>query len=480
LKLYERRLVFEKEHTVPGVRNHIVILPIVECVAPIAYSFTMRALSEAGGKISFSGEPGIDTRIKFLSHGYGCTHIGPEKILVEESMLLLLLNPSIGGIVVFELGCGSFGFRMNSEFIARVRPDTPVIYVRVQPRSYPSTKSIIATCNIDGEGCSEEAVEYSELYDHYAAAFKSLLQKVLGGKRRQWDQGEAIPKIRLGVINGASNPSSIISNMIIGRLMEKYIMEENSVVVEGQFSELVPEKIMRMTGGDPILQDKLMRIFRRSLTFKQAPEQPEPTPGNIKGGIATLEVKQVMTTLRVPFHDGIVDPTVRLNVIGLEDMISTGRLLFKNINSGKYGEAARIVNRILGYGRYRRGILLVESAGYDPMTGNILAMLGVQAIFFTTGLGTPWGALIPTIKVTADMHAWRRFGGPRGFIDYYIDLSEPIEKILSSLQGLLARIISGEPARHEHYQPLISVGFGDKSIPVETYNLTLQQIYMRA
>ncbi len=479
--VYERKYrIGPGEATLPGFRNDIVVLPIVECTAPLAYGYTLDALSKKHSPAprGSSGNPPI--RLKFISHGYGCTHIAPERILVETSLTLLLQNPVFGGIIVYELGCGAFGFKENVEYLAHLRPDTPLIYVRIQPRSYPSIKSLITYCNLGGKECVEEEIAYDEVRDRYGELFNKLLETVASKKRAGWRKDRVLENTRLGVINGASNPSSIISNKTIGELMGSMIEWYGLTVAEGQFSELVPEKIMRLAAGNHAVESKLMEMFKRSLTFKQAPGQPEPTPGNIRGGIPTLEVKQVMTTLRVPYAEIGLPTGIGLKAISIEDMIRRGRELIKNIKKGLYEEASLKMEELIGLKGFRRGLILVESAGYDPMTGNVLAMLGVQAIYFTTGLGTPWGSLVPTIKVTADKHAWERYGGPNGFIDYYIDPSKGSGETHRDLEELLLKVIGGEWLRHEYNQLLLEYRGGNRVIGWETYNLTLQQLYMRA
>ncbi len=480
LRVYPRKYrIGGGEHVLPGIRNDIAVLPIVECVAPIAYGYTMDGLLVKYRVRPRDGSKS-NVRVKFLSHGYGCTHIGPERILVETSLLLLLQNPVFGGLVVFELGCGAFGFKKKVEFTAWMRPDTPIIYVKIQPRSYPSLRSIITHCNLEGDGCRSEELEYSKVKGRYIELLHELLEKTQSKRVVEMNPEKALRDLRIGVINGASNPSSIIANKTIGELAAKLVDEHGLVVVEGQFSELVPEKVLRLARGDRSIESKLIGMFKRNLTFKQAPEQPEPTPGNIRGGIATLEIKQVMTTLRVPFiEEGL--GTSSFKVISLEDMLRNGRKLINAINNNHFNEASRIYEEHVGITSYRRGLVLVESAGYDPMTGNILAMHGVQAIYFTTGLGTPWGSLVPTIKVTADQHAWKRYGGPRGFIDYYIDPSRKASIIHRELKKILLDTINGSWLKHEYNQELFQLEDKDGSrIGWETYNLSLQQLYMRA
>ncbi len=458
-------------------RRNIFILPIVECVAYIAYNYTYKFLYEKTRPIHSDR---VDLSVKMLSHGYGCTHVGPERILVEESMILLLLNPVVSAGIVFELGCGAFSFERDVEFLASVRSDTPYLYVRVHPQSYRALKSIVVACNIDHPGCERVEVDYGNLYNIYSSYFEKIVSRVAGMERVVIPLRRALENSRLGVINGASNPSSIITNRVIGEFMEQMITKYNTTVIEGQFSELVPEKILRLARGDKELEQKLMEMFRRNLSFKQAPEQPEPTPGNIRGGIASLEMKQVMTTLRVPFNEGIVDPTIGFDAVSLGELISSGRRLIKNIKEGRFREASRILVGLLRYNGFKRGLILVESAGYDPMTGNVLAMMGVNTIYFTTGLGSPWGGLVPTIKVTADKHTWMRYGGEEGFIDYYIDLSRSRGGIMDDLESILVETYSGGRVRHENIGVLGRYLYGNYVIGVETYNLTLQQIYMRA
>ncbi len=90
-----------------------------------------------------------------------------------------------------------------------------------------------------------------------------------------------------------------------------------------------------------------------------------PAPGNIEGGITTLEDKSL----------GCVQ---------------------------KAGTAP--VTGVIPYGSriQKKGLHLLESPGNDMVSTTALAAAGAQIILFTTGRGTPLGAPVPTIKISSN------------------------------------------------------------------------------
>src|SRR5690606_36571692 len=103
---------------------------------------------------------------------------------------------------------------------------------------------------------------------------------------------------------------------------------------------------------------ELVNGFKRYFTDHGEPVSENPSPGNIAGGITTLEEKSL----------GAVQ---------------------------KAGHA--IVTDVLRYGERvaKRGLNLLEAPGNDAVSSTALATAGATAILFTTGRGTPLGFPVP-------------------------------------------------------------------------------------
>jgi altronate hydrolase len=132
-----------------------------------------------------------------------------------------------------------------------------------------------------------------------------------------------------------------------------------------------------MFGAEQILMDRATdeRVFDRTVhmvnDFKRyfldhgEPVSENPSPGNLAGGITTLEEKSL----------GAVQKAGRAVV---SDVIPYG---------------ARVTSP---------GLTLVEAPGNDAVSCTALAAAGATAILFTTGRGTPLGFPVPTIKIASN------------------------------------------------------------------------------
>ncbi len=90
-----------------------------------------------------------------------------------------------------------------------------------------------------------------------------------------------------------------------------------------------------------------------------------PSPGNIAGGITTLEEKSL----------GAVQKGGRAPVTGVL----------------RYGESVS-----------RPGLALLEAPGNDAVSSTALVAAGANLLLFTTGRGTPLGFPVPTLKISSN------------------------------------------------------------------------------
>jgi altronate hydrolase len=155
----------------------------------------------------------------------------------------------------------------------------------------------------------------------------------------------------------------------------------------------------------------LVNGFKAYFTDHGEPVSENPSPGNIAGGITTLEEKSL----------GAVQ---------------------------KGGHA--IVTDVLPYGgRVRRaGLTLLEAPGNDAVSSTALAAAGATAILFTTGRGTPLGFPVPTIKIASNSDLAAR---KPGWIDFDAGrvLDEGMAPVAEDLLAEICAIASGRETAAE-------------------------------
>ena len=134
-----------------------------------------------------------------------------------------------------------------------------------------------------------------------------------------------------------------------------------------------------LIGTEPILSQRcknrevsrqvLQMIADYEEDFKRVGENPRsgnPTPGNIAGGITTLEEKSL----------GCI-----------------------------HKAGSSIINEVVGYAEpiHEKGLVVMDTPGQDIASIIGMAAAGAQAVIFSTGHGTPTGSgIIPVIKLTAN------------------------------------------------------------------------------
>lgn len=76
-----------------------------------------------------------------------------------------------------------------------------------------------------------------------------------------------------------------------------------------------------------------------------------------------------------------------------------------------------LVKGVLAYGEpiKENGLNLLQAPGNDLVASTALALSGAHMILFTTGRGTPFGSMVPTIKISSNQELYEQ---KREWIDY--------------------------------------------------------------
>jgi altronate hydrolase len=180
---------------------------------------------------------------------------------------------------------------------------------------------------------------------------------------------------------GSDGFSGITANPLVGAFSDRLTAMGGTTVL----SE-VPE----MFGAETILMNRAVNqeVFEKTVQlingFKEyfaAHNQTiyeNPSPGNKKGGISSLEDKSLGCTQK----GGTSSVTDVLN----------------------YGDRVKT-----------KGLNLLSGPGNDGVATTVLAAAGCHIILFTTGRGTPLGTVVPTVKVATNSEL---FSKKRNWMDF--------------------------------------------------------------
>lgn len=358
-----------------GTRNELWILPTVGCVGRL------------GERLAASAErsrpPQVDG-IHAFNHPFGCSQLGDDLEGTAAIIASLALNPNAGGVLLLGLGCES---NQLDALLARIPPDRRA-RLRVL-RAQSETDEFAAG----------------------GALIAQLLEDMAGDRREEVPLSE----LRLGVKCGGSDAmSGLTANPLIG-LMADAVTDAGGAAILTEIPEIFgAETLLLERAASRDVFDRLGALvngFKRYFLDHGEPVSENPSPGNIAGGITTLEEKSLGAVQK-----GGLAPVC--DVIG-------------------YGERVSVP-----------GLTVLEAPGNDAVSTTALAAAGATITLFSTGRGTPLGSPVPTVKIASNRALAQR---KPGWIDF--DAGTVLDAGMArAAEALLARIVaiaSGEPARNE-------------------------------
>jgi altronate hydrolase len=358
-----------------GTRNEIWIFPTVGCVARTA---------QRVAELSMARHAGAVDGIYAFTHPFGCSQLGDDLAGTRALLAGLAAHPNAGGVVFIGLGCES---NQMSALLAAV-----------PPAARARIRHVIAQDAADETAAGLAAVD--ELVTVASAARRQPLP---------------LSRLRLGLKCGGSDGfSGLTANPLLGRLSETVAAAGGGVILTEipeifGAEQLLLQRARSQTVFDAGLQ--LVADFKQYFRSHGEPVSENPSPGNIAGGITTLEEKSL----------GAVQKAGRVPLTGV----------------ARYGSTAA-----------GPGLTLLEAPGNDAVSSTALAAAGANLILFTTGRGTPLGFPVPTVKIASNSALATR---KPAWIDF--DAGPALDGQLETLDAaFLARIIaiaSGQPTAAE-------------------------------
>ena len=338
-----------------------------------------------------------------LTHPYGCSQLGADHEMTANLLAALARHPNAGGVLVVALGCEnntleSFKARLNSSTPQHLNSSTPqhlnIRFLRAQDPG-----------------------------DEFERG-KALIAELLANRPQERvpvPASELVVGLKCG---GSDGFSGLTANPLVGRFSDWLVARGGATVLTE-----VPE----MFGAETLLMKRcrtravfdrcvaMVNDFKDYYTRHNQVCYENPSPGNKAGGISTLEDKSL----------GCVQ---------------------------KGGSAP--VEDVLGYGEpvKAHGLSLLTGPGNDLVASTVLAAAGCHLILFTTGRGTPFGTVVPTMKIATN--ATLAAAKP-----HWIDWDAMTNPDTDSFAAKVLAVASGEPARNET--------LGDRGIAIFKDGVTL-------
>lgn len=313
-----------------GIRNEIWLIPTVGCINPVVEDVARIASEQYANRL-------IDGIFGYV-HPYGCSQLGGDLIQTQKILSSLVTHPNAGGVLVLGLGCennnlGAFQKILGDFDSSRVR------FINLQ-----DTEDDIA----DSLALIAELVTRAEADQRQPAPISKL---VLGLK-----------------CGGSDGYSGITANPLLGVMSDRVVRAGGTALLTEVPEMFGAETILMARAVDETIFGRIVRLVNEFKAYYQQHDQPvyeNPSPGNLAGGITTLEEKSL----------GCIR---------------------------KGGRAP--VTAVLDYGsrQTRPGLNLLNGPGNDLVSTTALAAAGAQLVLFSTGRGTPFGGPVPTVKVASN------------------------------------------------------------------------------
>ncbi|MCH5343986.1 MAG: altronate dehydratase [Acetatifactor sp.] len=325
-----------------GVRNEIWVIPTVGCVNNVASAIAKQANAFVKGSVE---------EVIAFPHPYGCSQMSDDQENTRQILADLINHPNAGGVLVLGLGCENSNIDVLKPYIGDY-----------------DEKRVKFLVSQESEDEIADAVEI----------IKGLIDYASGFQREPISVSKLVVGMKCG---GSDGLSGITANPLVGRFSDMLISKGGTTILTE-----VPE----MFGAETILMNRcaneelfnqtvdLINDFKKYFKRYDQTIYENPSPGNKKGGISTLEDKSLGCTQK------------------------SGSALVKGVLA--YGETVKTP-----------GLNLLSAPGNDLVASTALAAAGAHIVLFTTGRGTPFASPVPTVKISTNS---RLAGKKSNWIDF--------------------------------------------------------------
>ena len=360
-----------------GARNYVAVIPSVTCANDVAQAICRQ----------------VQGTITYLHH-QGCCQMPPDLERVTDTLISLGKSPNLASVLVVSLGCeGTDHERMVREIAATGKP---VEIIHIQELGGVS-KAIQAGTDIA----------------------RRMVIAASGMQRQPVDVSNIVMAIKCGA---SDTTSGMASNCVIGYVADK-LVDLGATVIFGETTEFIGgEHLLARRAVSKEVGDKILEIVEKMEARAKAigcdMRKGQPTPGNIAGGLSSIEEKTL----------GAI------------------------VKSG-----TRPIQGVLDYPEFvtnEKGLWIKDTPGREPEILTGMAATGAQFMMFSTGRGAPQGfPSMPGIKVCGNPNTYQRMEQDMDLNAGLIITGEKtIDQVGEEAFAKLLRTLSGEMTKNEAIQ----------------------------
>jgi altronate dehydratase large subunit len=325
-----------------------------------------------------------------IMHHQGCCQLPPDLNMITDSLIEIGRNPNAGAVLVVSLGCeGVDTDRLEQEIRATGKP--------------------VERINVQELGGTSNAIKQG------VDMVQKLARQISGIQRQTVD----LSRLTMGIKCGASDTTSgIASNPVIGYVADK-LVDAGGTVIFGETTEFIgAEHILARRAKDKEVADNIyaivQRMEQRAKSMGVDMRQGQPTPGNIKGGLSSIEEKSLGAIVKSGTREiqGVLEYT------------------------GKPSST---------------GLWIKDTPGREIEVLTAMAIGGAQVILFSTGRGAPQGfPTVPVVKICGNPLTYERMSNDMDINAGAMILGEKsLEQVGEEAFSMMLRVLSGEVTKGE-------------------------------
>lgn len=365
-----------------GARNYVGVIPSVTCANDVAQAICRQVM----GTVSFL-------------HHQGCCQMPPDLERVTDTLISLGKSPNLASVLVVSLGCeGTDHERMVKE-IAATGKHVEIIHIQ---ELGGVSKAIQAGTDIA----------------------RRLVIEASGLQRQPVDVSNIVMAIKCGA---SDTTSGMASNCVIGYVADK-LVDLGATVIFGETTEFIGgEHLLARRAVSKEAGDKIFKIVNdmenRAKAIGCDMRKGQPTPGNIAGGLSSIEEKTL----------GAI------------------------VKSG-----TRPIQGVLDYPEFvtdQKGLWIKDTPGREPEILTGMAATGAQFMMFSTGRGAPQGfPCMPVVKICGNPITYPRMEQDMDLnAGLIITGDKTIEQVGEEAFAKALRTLSGEMTKNEAIQYVSSI-----------------------
>src|SRR5579884_1585418 len=377
-----------------GTRNYVAVLSTVNCSATVVRRIAA-AFSVPG---ALDEQPGVDGVIA-ITHGSGCglSREGEGFEILRRTLTGYAQHPNVGGVVVVGLGCE---VNQVSELVEQfeLAPGIPVERMTIQ--------------HLGGTAATIRAG---------VQAVRDLLPIAGNVQRTEVPVSELVLGLNCG---GSDAWSGVSANPVLGAAVDRLVAAGGCAVL-GETPEIHGAE--HLLASRAVSSEVASKLLDRVSWWEQYAAADggnldnNPSPGNRAGGVTTIEEKSL-------------------------GAVAKG-------GSSPLSAVYRYAEPVTG-----RGLVFMDTPGYDPVSVTGIVAGGATVVCFTTGRGSVFGCKpTPSLKLATTDELYRRMPDDMDFnCGPVLDGRASIDELGEALWQQIVEVASGRPTKSEE------LDFGDQ------------------